>query len=103
MRPVNLRALNWIALAGLMLAACTTPSAAPAPSPTEPIVTLTAPAAIATATATPVPAPVATPAPPSPTPLPPEPASRFRPVDDTDWQDGPADAAVTIVEYGDFQ
>ena len=29
--------------------------------------------------------------------------SRFSPVSEADWQRGPTDAAVTIVEYGDFQ
>ncbi len=29
--------------------------------------------------------------------------SLFRPVTDTDWVTGPEDAAVTIIEYGDFQ
>ena len=37
-----------------------------------------------------------------PTPGPTE-QSLFPPVSDTDWVQGPEDAKVTIIEYGDFQ
>jgi hypothetical protein len=63
------------------------------------------------------PAPTATAIPPTPTPRPPTPApvatqafpptpsgeSLFPKVTADDWQLGPADARITIIEYGDYQ
>jgi len=58
------------------------PSVAPSPSATFSLVTVE-PTLTPTATATP--------------------PSRFAPVTEADWQTGPANAAVTILEYSDFQ
>ncbi len=33
----------------------------------------------------------------------PTPTSVFSPVSDTEWVKGPADARITLIEYGDFQ
>jgi hypothetical protein len=82
---------HWVALSAL-LAACI--QAAPAPTPTE---SRAQPAP----TVTPLSFPTAIPEE-SPTPAP-TPQSIFPPVTAVDWQLGPTNARVTIVEYGDFQ
>jgi hypothetical protein len=71
----------------------------PAPSPTAPPPTLTIPAPTAVPTLA-LTTPTVQAATPGPTPTE---ASLFAPVTEADWQAGPAEALVTIVEYGDFQ
>lgn len=90
--------LSKLALAALVLAACgSLPTPAPSPTPPAPTPTLLPPTATsipATATAIVIPAtPEATATP----------ASLFPPITDADWQIGPANARVTVVEYGDYQ
>jgi len=85
-------------LAALVLAACGSPPA-PAPSPTPPALTPT----LLPPTVTSIPA-TATAAVISATPeATPTQASLFPPITDADWQVGPANARVTVVEYGDYQ
>lgn len=68
----------------------------------------------ACAPSTPAPTPTLTPLPPTATPVPPTavptvqatasgPDSLFPPITNADWQSGPANARVTIIEYSDFQ
>jgi hypothetical protein len=81
------------ALATLLLSACApalTPTASPTPFPP---------------TATPAPAPSATPRPATPTTTVTAAAqeSLFPPVGVDEWQKGPADARITIIEYSDYQ
>lgn len=89
--------LTCLGAAALLWTAC---------SPQTPLPTGTATPPAPSATASLVPA-TATPQTPTPTPPPPAPTptrdSPFAPVTESDWQTGPADAQVTIVEYGDFQ
>lgn len=71
-----------------------------------------APALTPAPTAT-LPPPTDTPPPPTPSPVPPTATatlapetagdSLFPPVTDADWQRGPRDARLTIIEYGDYQ
>lgn len=81
-------------LAGLGLAALVLSACAPALTPTP--------------TATPLP-PTATPVPPTPSRVPatatpvPDHTSVFPPVGPGEWQKGPADARLTIIEYSDYQ
>jgi protein-disulfide isomerase len=90
-----------VLMLGAVLAACApfarAPTATPTPAPTG---TITPTVVVATVTPTPTTAPTLIP--PSPTAVP-TPASLFPPVTESDWQQGPATARVTIVEYGDFQ
>jgi len=72
---------------------------------------------VACAPSTPAPAPTLTPAPPTATAIPPTatpapqptatavsgPDSLFPPITAEEWQIGPADARITIIEYSDFQ
>lgn len=83
---------------GLLLAAC---GSQLAPNPVRP-----------QSASTPTPPPqavTAIPATATPPIVPPTPeatateASLFAPVTDADWQTGPADARVTLIEYGDYQ
>lgn len=81
------------------------------------LVFLTALAVLAGCAPATTPAPTATSAPPTPTPrpptavpaatqsLPPTPSgeSLFPKVTTDDWQLGPSDARLTIIEYGDYQ
>lgn len=94
---------HW-ALLGLLLVwqvACA-PAApgAPAPTPTLdlPAPTATRPEPTATPRPSPAPATPTSPAGPQPTA-----ESLFAPITDADWQKGPADARLTIIEYGDYQ
>lgn len=83
---------NWLILATalVVLAACV-PATTPPPTATFPPPTPTP--------RPPTPAPAATPA------LPPTPSgeSLFPKVTADDWQLGPANARITIIEYGDYQ
>lgn len=83
---------NWLILAMALvgLAACV-PATTPPPTATFPPPTPTP--------RPPTPAPAATPA------LPPTPSgeSLFPKVTADDWQLGPANARITIIEYGDYQ
>lgn len=94
------RTLWWIPVLGLILAACLPrPQSATETPPATLIPTITPSPVPASAT----PPPAATPtelatAEPTATQ-----ASLFAPVTKEDWQHGPADAAVTITEYGDYQ
>ena len=93
------RPFQGAAVALCLLAACGQPAALPPPPPPaspSPAPTLAIPAA------TTVRLPTAVRPPPTPEATPTE-VSRFAPVTTADWQTGPADARVTIVEYGDFQ
>lgn len=92
---------RW-ALPGLLLVwqvACapSTP-AAPAPTLDMPASTETRPEPTATPRPSPAPATPTGPAGPQPTA-----ESLFAPITDADWQKGPADARLTIIEYGDYQ
>lgn len=95
--------LLMIALTALVLAACGSPPASTS-VPTQPALTPTPPPLAATpipptATATVSPTVVI-----SPTPeVTATEASLFALVTNTDWQTGPANARVTLVEYGDYQ
>ena len=96
--------LLGLTAAAMALTACGQPAAPSAPLPTQ---------------ASPPPAPTSTLPLPTPTSLPatvtpavvvaPTPevtateASLFPPITRADWQIGPANARVTIVEYGDYQ
>lgn len=80
----------------LAAAACGAP---PTLTPTAPLPTLTLPAPTAAPTLAPA-TPTAHAITPGPTPTE---VSLFAPVTEADWQAGPAEALVTIVEYGDFQ
>ncbi len=90
--------LSKLALAALVLAACgSLPAPAPSLTPPAPTPTLPPPTATsipATATAVVIPATLEATA---------TPASLFPPITDADWQVGPANARVTVVEYGDYQ
>ena len=96
---------SWAVGVCVLLAAC---GPAPAPSPTPPPVT---PVTAAPPTlSNPIPTAYPTKPPVTPTLDPlfatpegtPQP-SLFAPIGAADWQDGPADAAVTVIEYSDFE
>ena len=80
---------------------------APTEMPTDPPATATDPAPASTATDEPASASTATEAPPptaAPTDTPvPEDVFAFLEVGPDEWVHGPEDAAVTIIEYADFQ
>jgi len=101
-RPMK-KLLLMIALTALVLAACGSPPTStsvltqPALTPTPPPPTATPIPPAATATVSPT---VVI----SPTPeVTATEASLFPPSTGADWQIGPANARVTIVEYGDYQ
>ncbi len=94
---------HCLTVLALALAACAcgpAPTSAPTLTPTFTLPTVTPP-----------PTRIATPAPPTPLPEPtatvttgaPVSETLFAPITEADWQQGPANALVTIVEYGDFQ
>jgi len=101
-RPMK-KLLLMIALTALVLAACDSQPASTS-VPTRPALTPTPPPPTATpipptATATVSPTAVV-----SPTPeVTATEASLFAPVTNADWQTGPANARMTLVEYGDYQ
>lgn len=94
-RLISSLVLGSAALAALILGACA-PALTPAPAPTAtstPFPPTDTPAATATprpATATPAVTAAAQ-------------ASLFPPVGADEWQKGPADARITIIEYSDYQ
>ncbi len=93
-----------IPIFALVLAACSGAGAPVTPEPTTPPATEPAPTSLPSPTFV----PAATNAPGcsvvSETFSPEPPAdSPFPPVGEEDWAQGPANAAVTLVEYGDFQ
>ena len=94
------RIITLVALAALLLSACSsaaTPTVRPAASvPTK----TTAPTATATRKSEEA---TATQKGPSVTDTPAPSASSFLEVGPDEWVHGPADAPVTIIEYGDFQ
>lgn len=112
------RLLIPIILFTMILAACqsSTPVATEIPGETEPIQNTEAPTHTAVNTETPQetvasteevasidsPPPGCTVISPKPTPGPTE-QSLFPPASKDDWIAGPDDAAITIIEYGDFQ
>ena len=94
-----------IILAAVILTACGGSGQSPVVTATLPPTPITQPTVEVPIQATQVPAP-------TPTPIPggcmltsilPEPDPAFPPVVDSDWQIGPKDATVTILEYSDFQ
>ena len=96
MRTVRLK----LTLLALLLAACAgQPTATRAPEPTLAATALAAPTvSLPTVELTAAPTAIAL----TPQPTATEP-SLFAPVTEADWQAGPADALVTLIEYGDFQ
>jgi cyclophilin family peptidyl-prolyl cis-trans isomerase/protein-disulfide isomerase len=92
--------LHFGFILALLLTACTTTVSGPLPSP-PPLATLT-PLPTATVIVPTAPSPATPVVQLSPSP-PASQQSLFPPVTEDDWQQGPANAAVTIVVYSDFQ
>ena len=89
--------LAWMLAIGLTMGVACSPKSASAPT--------TASTEIAAPTATPQPIPSAEAGPSNPTAAPASTPTREQvvQVQPGDWVRGPADAAVTIIEWGDFQ
>src|SRR5262245_39779078 len=102
--PPMRRAVAVMGLLGMALAGCQLGTPVPTVTPNVVVIT-NPPPTLSMVIPPPSPTKAVTPpldplfATPDGTPQP----SLFAPVSDADWIDGPADAAVTIVEYSDFE
>ncbi|MBL8045384.1 MAG: hypothetical protein JNL09_02530 [Anaerolineales bacterium] len=85
---LKLMALGAVATVALTGCVSFTPVAAPTPTPLPPTATRIPPTAAPTV---------------APTTAPGGPDSLFPPITEAEWQVGPANARVTVIEYSDFQ